>query len=267
MSEAGMALVALTDHDTLDGYRELRAAGAGVAGEGPALIAGVEINAVGNEDPDGELHILGFGMVDDDPTLEMALALQRIGREARVRATLDRLRELEMPVDGAFAEVIAGAEPASLGRPHVARALSLSGHATSVDDAFRRILGRGRPAYVPRLGLGPGEAIEAIRAAGGLAVLAHCRDAPERGEEIDQLMAWGLGGLEVYYGGMGRPFTADEVATLAAFAGERELVATGGSDYHGDTMSYAQAIAGLSVPAEIAGPFRAALEAARGARR
>jgi hypothetical protein len=268
MSEAGMALVALTDHDTLDGYRELRIAGAGAAGEGPALIAGVEINAIGEDDtPDGELHILGFGMGDDDPTLEMALALQRIGREARVRATLDRLRALEMPVDGAFAEVVAGAEPASLGRPHVARALCLSGHATSVDDAFRRILGRGQPAYVPRLGLGPREAIEAIRTSGGLAVLAHCRDATERRQLVDELTGWGLGGLEVYYGGSGRPFSAAEVAALAAFAEERGLVATGGSDYHGDTMSYAEAIAGLTVPAAIEGPFEAALEAARGARR
>jgi hypothetical protein len=267
MTESGMALVALTDHDTLDGYRELYAAGAATTGEGPALIAGVEINAIGEDDTwEGELHILGFGMVDDDPTLEVALTLQRIGREARVRATLDRLRELQMPVDGAFAEVVAGAEPASLGRPHVARALVLADHAASVEDAFARLLGRGQAAYVPRLGLGPREVIEAIRAAGGMAVLAHFREAPERSELVDQLTDWGLGGLEVHYGGTGRPIAPAEVEALAAFAQRRGLVATGGSDYHGDTMSYAEAVEGLSVPDAIEGPFLAALEAARGAR-
>jgi hypothetical protein len=270
MAAAGMHLVALTDHDTLDGYRELRAAGAGSApgAAGPGLVAGVEINAIHEDEAwEGELHILGYGMVDDDPALDAALAWQRAGRAVRVRETLDRLRALEMPVDEAFAEVIAGAEPASLGRPHVARALSISGHAVSVDDAFRRILGRGQPAYVPRRGLGPREAIEAVRAAGGLPVLAHFRDAPEQAELIGRLTAWGLGGLEVYYAGMGRPFAAAEVAALAVFARERGLVATGGSDYHGDTMTYGEAVAGLSVPAAVEETFRAALEAARSARR
>jgi hypothetical protein len=265
-----MQLVALTDHDTLDGYRELRAAGAepALGAAGPGLVAGVEINAIDDEEAwEGELHILGYGMVDDDPALDAALARQRAGRAVRVRETLDRLRALGMPVDVAFADVVAGAEPASLGRPHVARALGMSGYAASVDDAFSRILGRGRPAYVPRRGLGPREAIEAVRAAGGLAVLAHFREAQEHGELIGRLTAWGLGGLEVYYAGMGRVFAPAEVAALAAFARERGLVATGGTDYHGDTMSYAEAIAGLSVPDAVEETFRAALDAARGARR
>jgi hypothetical protein len=270
MAAAGMHLVALTDHDTLDGYRELRAAGGGPApsAAGPDLVAGVEINAIDEAEAwEGELHILGYGMVDDDPALDAALARQRTGRAVRVRETLDRLRALEMPVDDAFAEVVAGAEPASLGRPHVARALGIAGHAASVEDAFRRILGRGQPAYVPRHGLGPREAIEAVRAAGGLAVLAHFREAPERAELIGRLTAWGLGGLEVHYAGMGRAFAPAEVAALDAFARERGLVATGGTDYHGDTMSYAEAVAGLSVPAAVEETFRAALDAARGARR
>jgi 3',5'-nucleoside bisphosphate phosphatase len=269
MAEAGMRVVALTDHDTLDGYRELRAIGAGVAGglEGPTVIAGVEINAVhGDETWEGELHILGLGMIDDDPDFEAALARQRAGRTARMDETLERLRALEMPVDDAFAEVIAGAEPSSLGRPHVARALGLSGYASSVDDAFARILGRGQPAYVPRLGLGAREAIEAIRAAQGLPVLAHFREALEETDLIDELVAWGLAGLEVYYAGPGRHFSPDETAALARFAAERGLVATGGTDYHGDTMTYAEAVAALSVPAAVEASLPAAIEAARGAR-
>lgn len=269
MAEAGMRLVALTDHDTLDGYRELRADGAGPQpGPLPALVAGVEINAISGEDTwEGELHVLGFGMADDDADFEMVLTRQRAGRTARIQETLDRLRALDMPVDEAFAELVAGAEPTSLGRPHVARALGVTGHVTSVDDAFARLLGRGRPAYVPRRGLGPREAIEAIRSAGGLPVLAHFREAIERPELVDRLVGWGLGGLEIYYAGLGRPFSADEVMSLAAFARERGLVATGGTDYHGDTMPYAEAVTGLSVPAAVEEAFGSALEAARAERR
>ena len=264
MSAAGMQVVALTDHDTLDGYRELRAIRAGRPGGpvGPEVIAGVEINAVhGDESWEGELHILGLGMIDDDPAFEGALARQRAGRSARIQETLERLRALEMPIDDAFAEVVAGAEPSSLGRPHVARALGLSGHATSVEDAFARILGRGRPAYVPRLGLGAREAIEAIRAARGLPVLAHFREALEELDLIEELTTWGLGGLEVYYAGPGRHFTPAEVGALAGFAAERGLVATGGSDYHGDTMSYAEAVASLHVPAEVEAGLPSAIDA------
>jgi predicted metal-dependent phosphoesterase TrpH len=269
MAEAGMLVVALTDHDTLDGYRALRALRAGRPGGpvGPAVIAGVEINAVhGDETWEGELHILGLGMTDDDPTFEAALARQRAGRTARIEKTLERLRALEMPVDEAFAEVVAGADPSSLGRPHVARALVLRGHAASVDDAFARFLGRGQPAYVPRVGLGAREAIEAIRGARGLPVLAHFREALDEVDLVEQLMAWGLGGLEVYYAGPGRQFSAAETDALARFAAERGLVTTGGSDYHGDTMTYAEAVAALSIPAVVEASLPAAIEAARGAR-
>lgn len=267
MAAAGLRLVALTDHDALEGVRELRSGGvrAAATDAGPGLIAGVEINAVDDGDDawEGELHILGYGMDPDDEAFEATLARQRAGREIRVRETLDRLRRLGMPVDDAFATVVAAADPASLGRPHVARALIATGHAASVEDAFARILGRGCRAYVPRRGLDPRQAITAIRAAGGLAVLAHYREAPERVALVDRLIGWGLGGLEVHYGGMGRPYTAEETAALAAIARDRGLVATGGSDYHGDTMSYAEAIARTVVPDEVEEPFLAALEAAR----
>jgi predicted metal-dependent phosphoesterase TrpH len=270
MAAAGLRLAALTDHDALDGVRELRASGivAGPSDAGPGLLAGVEINAVheGDGAGEGELHILGYGMDLDDEAFEVTLARQRGGREVRVRETLERLRRLGMPVDDAFATVVAVADPASLGRPHVARALVATGHAASVEDAFARILGRGCPAFVPRRGLGPRQAIAAIQAAGGLAVLAHYREAAERVALVDRLIGWGLGGLEVHYGGMGRPYTAEETAALAAIARARGLVATGGSDYHGDTMSYAEAIARTVVPDEVEGPFLAALEAARSRR-
>ncbi len=96
----GTRLAAITDHDTLDGYRELRAAGAGDAS--PLLVPGVEINSVAHDVPDlweGELHILGYGMEAHDATFEEMLRRQRGLRADRTRQILERLRELGMPVD------------------------------------------------------------------------------------------------------------------------------------------------------------------------
>jgi hypothetical protein len=118
----------------------------------------------------------------------------------------------------------------------------------TVDDAMQRLLARGRPAYVPREGLGPKEAISAIRAAGGLPSLAHFADAGERRDLVAELATFGLGGLEVYY----RHFDRDTVAELGAVARELRLVETGGSDYHGDGETYAEAHAALYVPDEVA---------------
>jgi len=101
---------------------------------------------------------------------------------------------------------------------------------------------------VPREGLGPRDAIEAIREAGGLPVLAHSPAAPDRPEVIAELQGWGLAGLEVYY----RTFLPEIVARMATFAAERALLATGGSDYHGDTMDYAEAQAETWIPGEAA---------------
>src|SRR3954468_20415473 len=167
MRDCGMRLVAITDHDTLEGYREVAAAGLGIdaGAEGPQVIAGLEINTLGGEltSRDGlgrggdELHILGFGMDIDDPVFRAVRARQRQGRQERLVRMLERLRELGMPVD----EYLAGdPQVDSMGRPHVARALIRAGYATSVDDAFARYLNWGMPAYVPRYGIGPEEAIK-----------------------------------------------------------------------------------------------------------
>jgi predicted metal-dependent phosphoesterase TrpH len=252
-AEVGVKTLAITDHDTLAGVRDLvlgRAMPAPIE-----LITGVEINALARGIPlqDGELHILGFGMDLADETFEAALATQRAARRLRFERTVARLREIGMPID---AEV-AGLTPDSgdaLGRPTIARALIAAGFATSVEDAFRRLIGWGSPAYVPREGMGPREAIEAIRAAGGVPVLAHFSEAPQQMPLLRELIAMGLAGLEVYY----RTFLPETVTMVEAVARSLGLIATGGSDYHGDLMSYAEAHATLDVPASVAEAIRQA---------
>ena len=251
-ADVGVRLLALTDHDTLAGYREVTAAGA--VPTGLALIPGVEINAIVTRDLglwEGELHILGFEMDPDDETFEATLAGQRARRRERFDRTVALLRDLGLSID-AHVSVAADSHDDALGRPIVARALIAAGHATSVEDAFERLLGWGKPAYVPRTGLGPVEAIGAVRAAGGLPVLAHFGEAPSRVHLVRELSDAGLGGLEVYY----RTFDAATVTAVGAVADALGLVPTGGSDYHGDSGTYAEAHAGLWVPPEVADGLR-----------
>jgi len=244
VAAAGVRFLAITDHDTLGGFRELMAS-AGLIPDGLELIAGVEINAIARGIPlqDGELHILGFGMDPADEAFEAALAAQRASRRRRFERTIARLAEIGMPIDAHVAGIDLARDDA-LGRPTIARALIAAGHATSVEDAFRRLIGWGGPAYVPREGLGPVAAIEAIAAAGGLPVLAHFSEAPGQLGLLRELRDAGLRGLEVYY----RTFSPDTVVLVSDVAKRFGFVATGGSDYHGDLMTYAEAHATLNVP-------------------
>jgi predicted metal-dependent phosphoesterase TrpH len=276
----GMRLVSITDHDTLAGYRELRAAGLGDAAghEGPQLIPGVEINTraatfagaqaiggavggtilgatvvgAGHE----ELHILGLGVDADDDAFEALLEGQREARRARIAEMARRLHGLGMPIDSYLDETLP-ASVASAGRPHIARALILAGYAESIDDAMIRWLGPGAPAWVPPQGIGTLEAITAIRQAGGLPSLAHFSAAPQRLDLLRELRDAGLGGLEVYY----RAFPTERVTALAATARALALVPTGGSDYHGDLMTYAEAQDLTWVPVEVGAGALAAITA------
>jgi predicted metal-dependent phosphoesterase TrpH len=254
-ADAGVRVMALSDHDTLAGVREF------CGPERPPLpldlLPAVEINSVATGIDnlwEGELHILGLGVDPADDAFEATLERQRRARASRFRRIVDRLRDLGFPVDSQ-AEALHTEPGASLGRPQIARLLVAAGHSTSVDEAMQTLLARGRPGYVERHGLGPAEAIAAIRAAGGLPVLAHFSDAADRRDLIRELIRAGLGGLEVHY----RKFDAETVAELAAVASELHLVPTGGSDYHGDGEKYAQAHAALFVPDEDAAAVYASL--------
>jgi hypothetical protein len=182
-------------------------------------------------------------MDPDDAAFEAVLAGQRAQRRIRFDRTVGRLRELGLSIDAQVADMTLGGDDA-LGRPTIARALIAAGHASSVEDAFRRLLGYGCPAYVARSGLGPVEAIDAIQSAGGLAALAHFSEAPARLDVIQELVDAGLRGLEVYY----RSFEVPMVTAMAEVARAFGLTPTGGSDYHGDTGAYAVSHANLWVP-------------------
>lgn len=259
---AGVRILAIADHDTLAGYREVVAAGSPPLPATIEVIPAVEINATARDIrdlPDGELHVVGLGVDPSDEALEALLVAQRDARRRRFEAMVARLRSLDLPVDEALEALHAHERSAdeAYGRPTIARALVRAGHASSVQDAFDHVVGHGRPAYVPRVGMGPGEAIGAIAAAGGIAVLAHFHAAPSLPGVVAELVELGIRGIEVHHRSFGRTLV-EEMRTVAA---RHRLLPSGGTDFHGDECTYAEAIAETWVPDDVAAGLRAALGA------
>jgi predicted metal-dependent phosphoesterase TrpH len=248
--ERGMAVIALTDHDTLAGVSEAQAA---AAGTGLEVIAGVEINAEADGTPGDEaaLHILGFYVDPHHPPLNEKLRAVRNARLERARRMIERLRELGVELAWEEVEALAGGE--SVGRPHVARALLNAGHVKTVQEAFDRFIGPGRPAHVPRLRLTPAETVQAIVAASGVPVLAHpAHSGSAVIERIPELVGCGLRGLEVYY-----PYhSPEEVDMLLGLCREHGLIATGGTDFHGPDSEEGAPLGSVYVPLACAEQLR-----------
>jgi predicted metal-dependent phosphoesterase TrpH len=217
---AGLAAVAITDHDTLAGVpRAVQTA----RGTGPEIIPGVEVTS---EHDGRELHILGYFVALDHAPLLEALARLRSHRLERFREMIGRLRECGVALDDTRLQN--DPEYEVLGRRHVAELLVEAGKASTVREAFQRYLSdRGRLA-VPKLRLPAREAIGLIRSAGGVACWAHPWGQCSRAA-LGQLREDGLGAVEAYYPG----YRAGQIRQLSTWAAEFGLAVTGGSDCHG----------------------------------
>jgi predicted metal-dependent phosphoesterase TrpH len=223
---AGCSAVALTDHDTLVG---LNAARQQADQLGIDLVAGCEVSCAFRGT---SAHVLVYFVEDGDGPLQDELARLRDDRMTRNRRLVARLQELGVPLT--YDEVVAeAAGEESAGRPHVAAVLVRHGVAESVPDAFDRWLAEGRPAHVPKARLTPAEAAALARGSGGVAVLAHPLTLDlgpaELSAAVAELAEAGFAGIEALYG----RYTRDQRAALAELAQRFDLVATGGSDYHG----------------------------------
>lgn len=216
---AGLSAIALTDHDTLAGLDEATATGAQV---GVRVVAGVELSAVEDEQ---ETHVLGLH-VTDRAELEDRLVTLRDMRMTRAERMVRRLNELGFPVsmDAVLREAAGGA----VGRPHVARALIAGGLVTDAREAFEKLIGNGRPAYVGKDRLAMTEAFALIHRAGGLAILAH-PGGQIASERIASLAGQGLDGIEVLH----PSHSWEHAQYLDALVTEFSLVRSGGSDWHG----------------------------------
>ena len=223
-ARAGVTVMAVTDHDTVAAIPAVRSAAAAC---GIDVIAGIEITAVENG---RDIHLLGYFIEPRDPKLEAFLAHQRAQRIARVEALGLRLAQLGMPID-VEPLLMQAREPRgrSVGRPQVAREMIAAGYVADTREAFDRWLATDRPAFVPRQGPPPGEVIDIVHTAGGLVSLAH----PGQTDVDSRISAYadaGLDAIELYH----PDHDAEAVDRYRDIASRLKLLATGGSDFHGD---------------------------------
>ncbi|MBN9494261.1 PHP domain-containing protein [bacterium] len=218
----GVQVLALSDHDTTAGLDEAAAA---AKEAGLRLIPGLELSTdLGKAD----VHLLAYGFDRTSKPLQDFLQWQRDGRIGRTRRIVEILAEQGMPLDVARVFEIAG--EATVGRPHVARALLEKGYVASVQEAFDLWLGNGKPGDVDRPKLEPADAIRVVHENGGVVFVAHpVFIGEDYAAAIEQLRAWGADGIETYY----KHYDPATVAAHAALAARLGMAASGGSDYHG----------------------------------
>ncbi|MCU0578365.1 MAG: PHP domain-containing protein [Desulfobacterota bacterium] len=221
----GAAAIALTDHDTIEGLPEaLQAA----REKGFELVPGLEISA---DYPGGTMHILGYFIDPDDPVLGRELSRLQEARRERNPKIIAKLQQLGIPVT--FDQVRALA-PGQVGRPHIAQAMLQIGAVKTLDEAFKKFLTKGAPAYVEKFRYPPEKAVDLIIRAGGVAALAHPFTLKFASPEelrgiVSSLKDRGLQGLECLY----PEHTAEQTHRYSALGQELGLAVTGGTDFHG----------------------------------
>jgi predicted metal-dependent phosphoesterase TrpH len=237
-AQAGVELLALSDHDTVDG---VQSAAVSAAKLGLRLVSAVEVSSVDRDKQD--LHILGYLVDHHDPVLRERLAAWRQDRERRAAAMGDALRELGYELEESELER-RRAQGKPIGRPHLADAVVR--HPANAERLRREGLDErsaflvaylidGAPAFRPRTTPTVNESIETIHNAGGVAVWAHpfwdVEDPAEVLATIDRFHGWGLDGVESFY----TTYTREQSALLADHCAAHDLLTTGSSDFHGPT--------------------------------
>jgi 3',5'-nucleoside bisphosphate phosphatase len=237
-SACGLKALALTDHDTVAGLTMFHQAGKKF---GVETVSGVEISA---DYAKGTMHVVGLFVESASQAFRAFLKQLSDGRKVRNPKIIARLNELGMDITMEEVEqeagtlqsgVGGGAIDKSVGRPHIAAVMIRKGYVQSKQEAFDRFLAKGRPAYVTRFVASPEESIDQIHGAGGIAVLAHppylkADNEADMDRIVGELKAKGLDGIEVFYA----THTSDQTAMCARLAEKYDLVASGGSDFHGE---------------------------------
>ena len=214
----GLAVIALTDHDSWNGVNEAKAAAAAL---GVRVLTGVEL---GSQYENDSVHILGYHVDMGCDALHAKMDELRHGRERRLEKMVAKLHSLGYPIEVEACDPLNRA----VGRPHVAKALVAAGYFKTVQEVFDALLRRGGPAYVPQPKLAPEEAVALIHAAGGIAVLAHPSELADASLPERLLRTVPFDGLEVYH-----PSADKEAqAKWLHLAKELGLMVGGGSDFH-----------------------------------
>ena len=227
MKAAGVAIFSLTDHDTTEGVEEAVVAGKKL---GVEVVPGIEISSrYANED----VHVLGIGVDIASKPMQEKLAAMRASRIARVEKICAELGKLGKVLDAKAVFAEAGGK--SVGRKHVARAMVKAGLVKTQQEAFDQYLGSGKPANVPPNELSPAEAVGLVRSAGGIAVLAHPGFFDDDGLVERILDETPVEGIEVFH----QYDSPRKHLRYAGMAERRDLIMTGGSDFHGEAHKHA----------------------------
>jgi 3',5'-nucleoside bisphosphate phosphatase len=226
----GLTGLAITDHDTTSGIAEAAAEAQRLS---ITLLPAIEISC--SFPAPGTLHLLGYGIDPASQSLHDSLANLVSARTARNTQIISCLNDLGLAIteSDVLASAPAGAA-AVIGRPHIAQALIRKGYVNNITEAFRTYLGRGARAFVDKEHLSPAQALQIIRKAGGLPVLAHpmqlrCESDSQLETAIKSLVDQGLAGIEVLHS----DHNAATIEKLTALAHRWKLLTTGGSDFHG----------------------------------
>ncbi len=224
VAAAGLRVMSITDHDTVAGLNEAREA---ARARDLRLVDGIEITAI---ECDRDVHVLGYFFDPTDASLATFLEAQRADRVERVREIAARLRVLGHEVDvESLIAAAAACTGRSVGRPLLADALVAAGHVADRNEAFDRLLGNNRPAFVPRRGPSLARVTAIIGAAGGLASLAH-PGLLGLDDQIPRFAASGLTAIEARH----REHDEAAEARYRALAASLGLAVSGGSDFHGE---------------------------------
>lgn len=236
--DVGLQVIALTDHDNVLSYKVAKNYLKKENKEDKLeIIQGVEINTLYKN---YEVHILGYFMNTQDGDFQNLLKTQQ---QARVKQTkeiislLDKKEGIKIKFEDIVKQV---AEGGSIGRPHIAKAITNAGGTSNVMEAYAKYIHDDSPVYVPRKTVTPQDAVEIIYDAGGIPVIAHPHDLDIAEDLIKELMQYGLRGIEAYH----RKHSPACVEYFSSMAEELGLIVTGGSDFHAPNIMNGQIILG-----------------------
>ncbi len=232
---------AITDHDTISAIPQ---AALYAQKKNMQLISGVELSIDYPLPKTAHLHLLGLFIDVQNAHLIEALEQLRKHRERRAWLIIEKLKGLGVPITTDEVERLNHYE--SVGRPHIARLLLQKGVVNRLEEAFERFIGRNAPAYVPKKKFNLQEALNLIHQAKGLAIVAHpislgAKSEKQLYQQLDELVAQGVDGLEVYYATHDQHLTA----LLLDYAQQNKLAISGGSDFHGAAKKDIQPVIGL----------------------
>lgn len=236
--DAGLDVIALTDHDNILSYQIAQDY---LEKENKKdkleIIQGIEVNTIYQNN---EVHILGYFMDVNNSDFKEMLKIQQQARTNQTHEILDLLKKREginIPFENITKLV---AEGGSIGRPHIAKAITAVGGTQNVVEAYSKYINDNSPVYVKRKTVSPQDAVEIIYDAGGVPVVAHPHDIDNCADLIKELMNYGLRGIEAYH----RKHSPAMVEYFSSMAEELGLIVTGGSDFHAPNPNNGQILLG-----------------------